>query len=165
MTSTQLEAVARLALQLQEDDRHWLAERLWWSRQAHEDLDSTWDVALVRRPERRKPNGNRRGRDECAPTAVSDGTSAERPSALNEGAGQISLRTITDAALMLACAEREASARRLWASIDDPTEVAAAWAAEIERRVDEMEAGKVEWVSSDDVFAHLRAVTKNSGAR
>ncbi|MFN9211470.1 MAG: addiction module protein [Betaproteobacteria bacterium] len=38
-------------------------------------------------------------------------------------------------------------------TVDDAGGVAAAWDAEIDRRLDEMEAGRVDWVSHEEVMA------------
>jgi len=38
---------------------------------------------------------------------------------------------------------------------DDPAEVEAAWADEIERRVDEMKAGREGWISGDEFLSKL----------
>lgn len=38
-----------------------------------------------------------------------------------------------------------------------PDEIAAAWEEEVARRVDDMEAGRVEWVSHEQVMAEIRA--------
>jgi putative addiction module component (TIGR02574 family) len=43
---------------------------------------------------------------------------------------------------------------------EDPAEVEAAWAEEIKRRVDDLDAGRVELISSEEVFAEARALVK-----
>jgi len=40
---------------------------------------------------------------------------------------------------------------------DDPEEVEAAWTEEIKRRVDDLKAGRVELIPSEEVFAEARA--------
>lgn len=163
MTSTQFETVTQLALKLSESDRHWLAERLWWSRRPGAELDSEWDAALARRTRHAKPNADRGKHGERDSAAGGYETGRGQREASNESTEQPPLDAVTVAALRLARTEREALALRLWASIDDPSEVAAAWDAEIERRVKEMEAGTVEWVSSEEVFERLHARMKDAG--
>ena len=46
---------------------------------------------------------------------------------------------------------------------DNPEAVAAAWDKEIERRVEEMEAGRTQWIPSDEATARIRAAA--SGKR
>lgn len=43
---------------------------------------------------------------------------------------------------------------------EDPAEVEAAWAAEIKRRIDEYDAGLVESIPAEDVFAKARALVR-----
>lgn len=43
---------------------------------------------------------------------------------------------------------------------DDPTEVEAAWEAEIERRLDEIESGKAKMVSREEFSRHMREVLR-----
>lgn len=43
---------------------------------------------------------------------------------------------------------------------EDPAEVEAAWADEIKRRVDEYDAGLVEAITAEDVFARARALVR-----
>ena len=64
--------------------------------------------------------------------------------------------------LELPLRERARLAHRLLVSLDeeseeDPAEVERAWAEEIRRRVDELDAGTAELIPADEVFAELRA--------
>lgn len=43
---------------------------------------------------------------------------------------------------------------------EDPAEVEAAWALEIKRRIDEYDAGLVEAIPGDEVFARARALAR-----
>ncbi|HLM69391.1 MAG TPA: addiction module protein [Longimicrobium sp.] len=43
---------------------------------------------------------------------------------------------------------------------EDPAEVEAAWAAEIKRRIDEYDAGLVEAIPAEEVFAKARALVR-----
>lgn len=66
-------------------------------------------------------------------------------------------------ALQLSAAERARLVDELIRSLDgepdgEPSEVAAAWEQEIARRLNDMEAGRVKWVSEDEVRAATRAV-------
>lgn len=75
------------------------------------------------------------------------------------------LERVQSEALELSPDERAALAHRLIASLDpesgdDPTEVELAWEKEIARRLDEYRAGRVQPVSSADVFAKARALLR-----
>jgi putative addiction module component (TIGR02574 family) len=67
-----------------------------------------------------------------------------------------SLRDIEAAALELPEEERAQLAHRLYASLDRDAEVEAAWAAEIRRRVADLEAGLVETIPAEQVLAEVR---------
>ena len=70
-------------------------------------------------------------------------------------------------ALQLPPDEKERIARALYESLadeddeddedEDPAEVEAAWADEIQRRVEEIRNGTVETIPADEVFAEMRA--------
>ena len=60
-------------------------------------------------------------------------------------------------ALKLTPAERADLADKLWLSVNSKEEVAAAWDAEIERRIRQIDAGEVECIPWDDVMSQLRA--------
>ncbi|MGH7551810.1 MAG: addiction module protein [Longimicrobiales bacterium] len=59
-------------------------------------------------------------------------------------------------ALRLPIHERARLAEQLIASLDEDSEIEAAWAEEIERRMEEVRAGKVELLDADQVLAKLR---------
>jgi len=63
-------------------------------------------------------------------------------------------KEVRSAALSMTPKERAKLAEELLASLDGPqrNEVDAAWAEEIERRIDEMESGKVKGIPAEDVF-------------
>jgi putative addiction module component (TIGR02574 family) len=70
------------------------------------------------------------------------------------------LKTLADEALKLPSGEREALVQILIASIDDGSEVEAAWAAEIERRADELDNGSAQAIPLADALAQLRSRLK-----
>jgi putative addiction module component (TIGR02574 family) len=66
-----------------------------------------------------------------------------------------SVDDIEAAALELPADERARLAQRLFASLDrEPVE--AAWDAEIRRRIDEFEAGRIDTIPAEKVFAEPR---------
>jgi putative addiction module component (TIGR02574 family) len=69
---------------------------------------------------------------------------------------------LLEQALRLPPEEQERIARALYENLadqddDDPAEVEAAWAEEIERRLEEIRNGTVELVPADELMAELRA--------
>lgn len=60
-------------------------------------------------------------------------------------------------ALQLSAAERARLVERLIASLDIDPEVEEAWAAEVERRNEEIESGAVALVSGPEALAKLKA--------
>ncbi len=60
-------------------------------------------------------------------------------------------------ALQLSAAERARLVERLIASLDIDPEVEEAWAAEVERRNEEVESGAVALVSGPEALARLKA--------
>jgi putative addiction module component (TIGR02574 family) len=72
---------------------------------------------------------------------------------------------LLEKALQLPSADQEQLARALYENLadededddEDPAEVEAAWAEEIERRVEEIRNGTVETIPADVVFAEMRA--------
>jgi putative addiction module component (TIGR02574 family) len=71
---------------------------------------------------------------------------------------------LLEQALQLPSNEKEQIARALYESLaaeedegEDPAEVEAAWADEIQRRVEEIRTGAVETIPADVVMAELRA--------
>jgi putative addiction module component (TIGR02574 family) len=68
------------------------------------------------------------------------------------------LEQIEALALGLPPKERGELAHRLIVSLDgEPEEIAKAWDEEIARRVEDMDAGRTQWIPADEVMAHLRA--------
>jgi putative addiction module component (TIGR02574 family) len=69
----------------------------------------------------------------------------------------LTYQQVAQAAMQLSSDERVDLAEKLWVSVDTPEAIAAAWDEEITRRVAQLDAGEVETVSADEVFAELRA--------
>jgi putative addiction module component (TIGR02574 family) len=74
----------------------------------------------------------------------------------------MSVKELEDKALQLGARERAELVRVLIASLEGEMqgaaeEIAAAWDAEIERRVGEMEAGRMQFVDADEALRALRA--------
>ena len=67
-----------------------------------------------------------------------------------------SLQSVEAAALELSQEERAQLAQRLLASLPRDLEVGAAWDEEIKRRVADLEAGLVETIPAEEVFAEAR---------
>jgi putative addiction module component (TIGR02574 family) len=67
------------------------------------------------------------------------------------------LEEIQAQAMRLSTEERAELAERLWASLEPQSGVDAAWDAEIEQRVRQLEAGEVETIPHETVIAELRA--------
>ncbi|MEW6486917.1 MAG: addiction module protein [Thermodesulfobacteriota bacterium] len=61
------------------------------------------------------------------------------------------------AALTLPRCDRARLAQRLLESLDEDSEVEQAWAAEVERRLDEHDRGQVQAIPGEEVFAKARA--------
>ncbi|MCC6210742.1 MAG: addiction module protein [Burkholderiales bacterium] len=59
--------------------------------------------------------------------------------------------------MQLSPQERADLADRLWISIDTPEAVAAAWDAEVARRIAQIDSGEVETIPQEQVMAELRA--------
>ena len=68
-----------------------------------------------------------------------------------------SLQSVEAAALELSQEERAQLAQSLLASLPRDPEVEAAWDEEIKRRVAELEAGLIETIPAEDVFAEARS--------
>lgn len=64
---------------------------------------------------------------------------------------------IEAAAMHLTVSERARLAERLLSSLDEDSEIEQAWAAEIDRRIDEYERGDVQTISGEEAFARARA--------
>lgn len=69
------------------------------------------------------------------------------------------LSTIEQELRSLSTSDKEALLRVLWDELDGPSDpdVDAAWLEEARRRGAEIDAGQVELVPADEVFARLRA--------
>ena len=63
---------------------------------------------------------------------------------------------IVSEAMELPPQERADLADRLWISVDTPEAVAAAWDAEIARRIAQLDAGEIEALPFEQVIAELR---------
>ena len=71
-----------------------------------------------------------------------------------------SIEIIEAEALRLSATERARLIERLIASLDVDPGVEEAWAAEVERRNNEVESGKVSLVSGPEAIAKLKALFK-----
>jgi putative addiction module component (TIGR02574 family) len=67
------------------------------------------------------------------------------------------LHALEAAALLLPPEERARLAERLIASLDRDPEVAAAWDEEIRRRIEELDAGRLESRPAEEVFEEARS--------
>jgi len=67
------------------------------------------------------------------------------------------LEILESEALKLTLGERAALAQRLLASLDKDAEIEDAWAAEIERRIAEVESGAVQVIPIAEALARVRA--------
>lgn len=72
----------------------------------------------------------------------------------------IQLETLEAEALKLTSGERAAFAQLLLASLDEDAEIEDAWAAEVERRIAEVESGAVQVVPIAEALAQVRATLK-----
>jgi putative addiction module component (TIGR02574 family) len=63
-------------------------------------------------------------------------------------------------ALKLTSGERAAFAQLLLASLDEDAEIEEAWAAEVERRIADLETGTVQAIPISDALARVRAALK-----
>ena len=70
------------------------------------------------------------------------------------------LEDVEAEALKLSAEERARLADRLLASLSENAEVEEAWAAEVERRIAEIEGGRVQLVPAADAIARARAALK-----
>ncbi len=73
---------------------------------------------------------------------------------------EIQLETLEAEALKLTSSERAAFAQLLLASLDEDAEIDEAWAAEAERRIADVENGKVQVIALDEALAHVRTTLK-----
>lgn len=72
----------------------------------------------------------------------------------------IQLERLESEAMLLTSGERAAFAQMLLASLDEDADLDGAWAAEVERRIADVESGTVEVVPVADGIAQLRAALK-----
>ena len=72
----------------------------------------------------------------------------------------IQLEVLEAEALKLTLGERAAFAQLLLASLDEDAEIEEAWAAEVERRIADVESGRVEVIPVSDALAQVRAALK-----
>ena len=72
----------------------------------------------------------------------------------------IQLERLESEAMLLTSGERAAFAQMLLASLDEDADLDDAWAAEVERRIADVESGTVEVVPVADGIAQLRAALK-----
>jgi putative addiction module component (TIGR02574 family) len=63
-------------------------------------------------------------------------------------------------ALKLTTSERAHLAERLIASLDEDGEIEEAWAAEVERRIAEIEGGHVQMITAEEAIARARESLK-----
>ena len=70
------------------------------------------------------------------------------------------LEILESEALKLTLGERAALAQRLLASLDEDAEIEEAWAAEIERRIADVESGAVPVIPIAEALAQVRAALK-----
>ena len=68
--------------------------------------------------------------------------------------------TVEEEALKLTPGERAALAQRLLASLDEDSEIDDAWAAEVERRIAEVENGAVQVIPIEEALSQVRATLK-----
>ena len=73
---------------------------------------------------------------------------------------QTSFETLEAEALKLTTAERAKLAEQLIASLDENDEAEEAWAAEVERRIAEIETGTVQLIPAAEAIASARAALK-----
>lgn len=60
------------------------------------------------------------------------------------------------AVLSLPLAERARLAERLLASLDEPTEIEEAWAAEVKQRLEALDRGEIELIPAEQVMEEAR---------
>lgn len=69
----------------------------------------------------------------------------------------LTYQQVANEAMKLTPEERVDLAEKLRISVDTPEAIAAAWDAEIDRRLAQLDAGEVETYPADEVIAELRA--------
>lgn len=70
------------------------------------------------------------------------------------------LERLEHEALKLTPGERAALAQRLLASLDVDADIEEAWAAEVERRIADVESGAVQVIPMDEALAQVRSSLK-----
>ena len=70
------------------------------------------------------------------------------------------LEVVEAEALKLSAEERARLADRLLASLSEDAEIEEAWAVEVERRIAEIESGRVQLVPAAEAIARARAALK-----
>jgi putative addiction module component (TIGR02574 family) len=73
---------------------------------------------------------------------------------------EIEFEKLEAEALKLTLGERAALAQRLLASLEEDAEIEEAWAAEVERRIAEVESGSVQLIPIVEALAQVRAALK-----
>ena len=73
------------------------------------------------------------------------------------------LQKLAAEAMKLSPEERADLADLLWVSVEPKAEVDAAWDAEIERRIADLEAGRTKAIPGEQVLAELRAKIEAHG--
>lgn len=76
----------------------------------------------------------------------------------------LTVEQIKAEAMKLPPEERADLADWLWVSATPREEVKAAWDAEIARRIDEIDAGNVEFIPGEEVLARIREKLRKAGA-
>ena len=70
------------------------------------------------------------------------------------------LEKLAAEAMKLSPPDRADLADLLWVSVEPEADIAAAWNEEIQRRIDDLEAGRTEAIPAEQVFAEVRATLK-----
>jgi putative addiction module component (TIGR02574 family) len=78
----------------------------------------------------------------------------------NEVSMSSQLETVEAEAMKLAAEERAQLADRLIASLFEDAEIEDAWEAEVERRIQEIEAGRSKLIPASEAIARARAALK-----
>jgi len=73
---------------------------------------------------------------------------------------QTQLEILEAEVLKLTPGERAALAQRLLASLDEDADIEEAWAAEVERRIADVESGAVQVIPIAEALARVRAALK-----
>lgn len=76
----------------------------------------------------------------------------------------LTIEQIKAEAMKLSPEARADLADWLWVSVESRESAQAAWDAEIARRIDEIESGKVELIPGEEVFAQIDKKLREAGA-